>query len=84
MIAISYKFELLLRIAHVKRLITRCFEPDSIDLMKPLAVDDQDDDDIDVVSLTIAYAISPYRLLQLTGRIIENGAGNTYYINNTV
>jgi hypothetical protein len=31
-------------------LITRCFEPDSIDLMKPLAVEDRDDDDdIDVV-----------------------------------
>jgi hypothetical protein len=26
-------------------LITRCFEPDSIDLMKPLAVDERDDDD---------------------------------------
>jgi hypothetical protein len=28
-------------------LITRCFEPDSIDLMKPLAVDERDDDDDD-------------------------------------
>jgi hypothetical protein len=37
-------------------LITRCFEPDSIDLMKPLAVDerddDDDDDDIDIISPT--------------------------------
>jgi len=24
-----------------------CFEPDSIDLMKPLAVDERDDDDVD-------------------------------------
>ena len=31
----------------MKRLITRCFEPDSIDLMKPLAVDERDDDDVD-------------------------------------
>jgi hypothetical protein len=28
-------------------LITRCFEPDSIDLIKPLAVDEPEDDDDD-------------------------------------
>jgi len=37
----------------VKRLITRCFEPDSMDLIKPLAVDeregdDDDDNDVDI------------------------------------
>ena len=52
-------------------MITRCFEPDSIDLMIPLAVDgerDDDDDDegIAVVSPTISYARSPYRPLQST------------------
>ena len=34
--------------------MTKCFEPDSIDLIKPLAVDERDDDDdIDVIFLTI-------------------------------
>jgi hypothetical protein len=28
-------------------LITRCFEPDSIDLIKPVAVDEPEDDDND-------------------------------------
>jgi hypothetical protein len=37
-------------------LITRCFEPDSIDLIKPLAVDerDDDDDDTDIIFPTIS------------------------------
>ena len=35
--------------------MTKCFEPDSIDLIKPLAVDERDDedDDMGILFLTI-------------------------------
>jgi hypothetical protein len=39
--------------------MTKCFEPDSIDLMKPLAVDerdgDDDDGDIDIILFASQY-----------------------------
>ena len=40
--------------------MTKCFEPDSIDLIKPLAVDERDDegDDMGVLFLTIASRYS--------------------------
>jgi hypothetical protein len=50
-------------------LITRCFEPDSIDLIKPLAVDERDDDDdadMDIIFPHNISATSPYRPVQVT------------------
>jgi hypothetical protein len=51
----------------VKRLITRCFEPDSMDLIKPLAVDERDGDDDDEDDMDIVFLIIPtqYRHIDL-------------------
>ena len=67
----------------MKRLITRCFEPDSMDLIKPLAVDerdgDDDDDDDDDVDITLLTIPTQYRHIDLcnylkdrNNRTIEN------------
>jgi hypothetical protein len=49
--------------------MTRCFEPDSIDLIKPLAVDerdgvDDDDGDIDIIIIFLTIP-SQYRHIDL-------------------
>jgi hypothetical protein len=47
-------------------LITRCFEPDSIDLIKPPAVDEgDDDDDMDILFPHNISVTSPYRPMQV-------------------
>ena len=47
--------------------MTRCFEPDSIDLIKPLAVDerDGDDDDGDIDIIIFLTIPSQYRHIDL-------------------
>jgi hypothetical protein len=55
--------------------MTKCFEPDSIDLMKPLAVDeragDDDDGDIDIlICLTIPSQYRHIDLVLLTSKLL--------------
>jgi hypothetical protein len=44
--------------------MTKCFEPDSIDLIKPLAVDEPDDDDDDDEDGDMDILLSPIISLQ--------------------
>jgi hypothetical protein len=47
--------------------MTKCFEPDSIDLIKPPAVDegDDDEDDMDILIPHNISVTSPYRPVQV-------------------
>jgi hypothetical protein len=50
--------------------MTKCFEPDSIDLIKPPAVDegdddDDDDDDMDILNPNNISVTSTYRPVQV-------------------
>jgi hypothetical protein len=65
--------------------MTKCFEPDSIDLIKPLAVDecdddDDDDDDIDIIFPHNTFAISPYRPVQVTQTSLTNENERKLYV----
>ena len=57
--------------------MTKCFEPDSIDLIKPLAVDDErddeddDEDDMDILFSPHNISVkSPYRPVEVTRKIL--------------
>ncbi len=54
--------------------MTKCFEPDSIDLIKPPAVDegDDDDDDMDILIPHNISVTSPYRPVQVMQKDLDN------------